>query len=152
MLKRTALAGAGVVAAPMINRGSYRIFTGLPGEDSGHAIDFISQTTVIDMLSPLTFDFDKQAKLFKNSERFTTSDLKPYLASGINIFHPAVGMGGPAAYENVLQFFASWNGFIANGDEHFMRIDSVTDLKRVKKSGKIGIMLGLQNSDHFRRP
>jgi len=152
MLKRTALAGAGVVAAPMINRGSYRIFTGSPVEYSGRAIDLIAQTTVIDMLSPLTLNFDKQAKWFKDPESFTTADLQPYLASGINIFHPAVGMGGPAAYENVLQFFASWNGFIANGDEHFMRIDSVADLKRVKKSGKIGIMLGLQDSDHFRRP
>jgi len=51
-----------------------------------------------------------------------------------------------------LQYFARWNGFIANDTDHFMRIDSLPDLKRVKKSGKIGIMLGLQNSEHFRRP
>jgi membrane dipeptidase len=51
-----------------------------------------------------------------------------------------------------MQFFASWNAFIANGDDQFMRIDSAADLKRVKQSGKIGVLLGLQNSDHFRRP
>ena len=33
-----------------------------------------------------------------------------------------------------------------------MRIDSAADLKRVKKSGKIGVLLGIQNSEHFRRP
>ena len=33
-----------------------------------------------------------------------------------------------------------------------MRIDSAADLNRVKTSGKIGICIGLQNSDQFRRP
>jgi len=33
-----------------------------------------------------------------------------------------------------------------------MRVDSAADLNRVKKSGKIGILLGLQNSDQFRGP
>ena len=36
------------------------------------------------------------------------------------------------------------NGFIANHDRLFMRIDSVEDLNRVKQSGKIGIIIGLQ--------
>ncbi len=72
--------------------------------------------------------------------------------SGINIFHPAIGLGGPGAYEQALKFFASWNGFIANADQHFMRVDSAADLDRVKASGKIGILLGLQNSDQFRNP
>ena len=33
-----------------------------------------------------------------------------------------------------------------------MRIDSAADFDRVRGSGKIGILLGLQNSDHFQRP
>jgi membrane dipeptidase len=33
-----------------------------------------------------------------------------------------------------------------------MRIDSAADLDRVKTAGKIGILLGIQNSDHFQRP
>ena len=33
-----------------------------------------------------------------------------------------------------------------------MRIDSAADLNRVKNSGKIGILIGLQNSEQFRRP
>jgi membrane dipeptidase len=32
-----------------------------------------------------------------------------------------------------------------------MRIDSAADLERVKGSGKIGVLLGVQNSEHFRR-
>jgi membrane dipeptidase len=51
-----------------------------------------------------------------------------------------------------LKFFASWNGFIADHTDDMMRIDSAADLERVKRSGKIGVLLGLQNSEQFRRP
>jgi membrane dipeptidase len=151
--RRNVLKGVvAIVAAPMINRGRFRLFAGSSTEYSGKAIDLIGRTTVIDMLSVLTLDFNKQSKWFKDPDTFTAADFQPYKESGINVFHPAVGMGGPNAYESVLQFFASWNGFLANGQDYFMRIDSVADLKRVKQSGKLGIILGVQNSEQFRRP
>jgi len=151
--RRNMLKGvAAVVAAPMINRGRFRLFAGSSTEYSGKAIDLVGRSTVIDMLSVLTLDFNKQNKWFKDPDAFMAADFQPYKESGINVFHPAVGMGGPNAYESVLQFFASWNGFLANGQDYFMRIDSVADLKRVKQSGKLGIILGVQNSEQFRRP
>jgi membrane dipeptidase len=136
----------------MFNRNRYRIFAGAATEYSTKAIDLIEAATVIDMLSVLTLDFDKQTKWFFDPESFTAADFKPFRESGINVLHPAVGLGGPDAYDKGLQFFASWNGFIANHDELFMRVDSVPDLQRVKKSGKAGVVLGLQNSEHFRKP
>ncbi|HZN01883.1 MAG TPA: membrane dipeptidase, partial [Pyrinomonadaceae bacterium] len=150
--KRSGVAAAAIVAAPMINRGRFCLFAASTTEYSRQAIDLVGKTTVIDMLSVLTLDFNKQNKWFKDPEMFTAADFQPYKESGINVFHPAVGMGGPNAYESVLQFFASWNGFLANGQDYFMRIDSVADLKRVKQSGKLGIILGVQNSEQFRRP
>jgi membrane dipeptidase len=151
-LKKLAFASAGLVAAPMLNRGRFRLFAHSPLEYSSKAIDLIGRATVIDMLSVLTLDFNKGAKWLNDPELFQSSDLQPFIDSGINVFHQSIGMGGPNAYDSALQYFARWNGFIANDDDHFMRIDSVADLKRVKKSGKIGILLGLQNSEHFRRP
>ena len=151
--RRNVLKGvATLLAAPMINRGRFRLFASSTKEYSRQAIDLIGRSTVIDMLSVLTLDFNKQSKWFKDPETFTVADLQPFIDSGINVFHPAIGMGGPNAYDSALQFFASWNGFIANDGDHFMRVDSSSDLKRIKKSGKIGIILGLQNSEHFRRP
>ena len=47
------------------------------------------------------------------------------------------------------RFVANMNGFIANHDRLFMRIDSLEDLNRVKESGKIGLMIGTQQGDHF---
>lgn len=152
LLKTAACAGAGLIAAPMFNRGRYAIFANSQTQYSARAIDLVKQSTVIDMLSVMTLDFNKQNRWFKNPESFTLADLQPFKESGINIFHPAIGMGGPDAYNTVLAFFASWNGFIADHDQDFMRVDSVGDLQRVKKSNKVGILLGLQNSDQFRRP
>jgi membrane dipeptidase len=152
MLRRASRASVGLIAAPMLNLGRYRIFAGLPKEYSARAIDLVGQFIVIDMLSPMTLDSGKQAKWMTDPESFTTADLQPFKDSGINVIHPAPGIGTMNAYERALEFFASWNGFIANADEQFMRVDSAADLTRVKKSGKLGVLLGLQNSAHFRRP
>jgi membrane dipeptidase len=152
MLKKTAIAGAATLVAPMINLGRSRVFAASSIEYSTRAIDLVKRSTVIDMLSPLTLNFTKQAKWFADPESFTTDDLQPYKDSGINVFHIGIGLGGPDAYLEALRFFANWNGFIAGQVEHFMRIDSKADLERIKTSGRVGILLGLQNSDHFRRP
>lgn len=149
-VKRMVLAGAGVLAAPMINRGRYRIFANSLAEYSAKAIELVNGSTVIDMLSILTLDFAKQEKWMMDPDSFTAADFQPFKDSGIDIIHPAIGLGGTNAYENALKWFASWNAFIANHDAYFIRIDSPADLERVKKSGKLGVILGLQNSAHFR--
>jgi membrane dipeptidase len=151
-LLKAAGASAVGLAAPMLNLGRYKVFASSNKEYSARVIELVGRSTLIDMLGLLTLDFSKQAKWFANPESFTAADLQPFKDSKINVFHPAVGLGGPEAYLEALRFFASWNGFIANHDEHFCRIDSPADLERVKRSGKIGVLLGLQNSDHFRRP
>lgn len=152
MLKLAGVAGAAVIGAPMLNFGRFRVFAGTGEEYSARAIDLIQQATVMDMLSILTLDFNKQDKWFTDPEAFTEADFEPFRESGINVIHPAIGMGGMQSYDNVLQFFAYWNAFIADHDRTFMRVDSPADLDRVKSSGKLGVILGLQNSDHFRRP
>src|SRR5262245_13676994 len=152
ILKSAAGAAFTTLAAPMINRGRFRLFASSPKEYSARAIELMGRATVIDMLSVFTLNFPKQAKWFANPELFTASDLQPFKDSGINVFHIGVGMGGTDAYVSVLRFFASWNGFIASHTDHLMRIDSAGDLERVKRSGKIGVLLGLQNSDQFRTP
>src|SRR5512143_1146637 len=150
LLKSAAGAGFATITAPMINRGRHQLFAASPKQYSSRAVELVSKSTVIDMLSPFTLNFPKQAKWFANPETFTGADLQPFKDSGINVFHIAVGMGGPEAYLEVLKFFASWNGFIADHTDHLMRIDSASDLERVKRSGKIGVLLGLQNSEQFR--
>jgi membrane dipeptidase len=61
-------------------------------------------------------------------------------------------MGGIDAFNTVLQHIATQNSFLAGQDERFMRIDSAADFERARTSGKIGFLIGVQNSSHFRRP
>jgi membrane dipeptidase len=140
------------LAAPMLNRGRFRLFAGSGREYSARAIGLVQRSVVIDMLGVFTLDFPQQAKWERDPESFTAAQFQKFKDSGINVFHPAVGLGGVNAYETALQWFAGWNAFLAGNDERLMRIDSPADFGRVKRSGKVGVLLGLQNAQHFRRP
>ena len=148
----TALASTGlaVVGAPMINRGRHRLSGQSRGEYSTRAIDLVGRATLIDMLSPLTLDSAKFRRWMSDPEAFTSGDAGPFQTSSINVFHIGPGISGVDAFMQTLQFLASWNSFLANHDGFFMRIDSGADLERVKQSGRIGILLGVQNAQHFR--
>ena len=149
LLKRAAVASVGIVAAPMINRGRFHLFASSPVAYSSRAIELMKRATVIDMLSPFAISPSKSLKWFSNPDSFTSADLQRFKDSGINIFHIAVGTGGRDAYLSTLRFIASWNGFLSNHDQYLMRVDSTADLERVKSSDKIGVLLGVQNSEHF---
>ena len=152
MLAQSAVVSLATVAAPMINLGRYRLFAESTTEYSARALALVQRSLVIDMLSVFTLNFPDQAKWEANPETFTEKEFQVFLDSGINIFHPAVGLGGTNAYDQALEFFSRWNAFIAGSDERLMRIDSVNDFARVKASKKIAVILGLQNAQHFRRP
>jgi phage tail tape-measure protein len=77
MIKSAGLATAAIVAAPMINRGRFRLFAGSTTEYSRQAVDLVGRATVIDMLSILTLDFSKSTRWFKDPETFTAKDLQP---------------------------------------------------------------------------
>ena len=92
MLRRSATAGAGLLAAPMFNRGRYRIFAALPNEYSARAIDLVKQATVVDMLCVLTLDFAKQAMMA--SRKFTAASIQPVQGFGHQHHPPAVDWRG----------------------------------------------------------
>ncbi len=142
---------AGFIGAPMLNLGRFRLFAQSSTRYSARAIALMQRATVIDMLSVFTLDFPQQARWEADPETFTAAHFRKFTDSGINIFHPAVGLGGANAYDSAMRFFAGWNGFIAGNGDRLMRIDSPGDLSRVRASGKVGVILGLQNAEHFRR-
>src|SRR5688572_6824722 len=150
-LKAIAQASAGLIAAPMINLGRYRLFASTQQQYSARAIKLMQDSVVFDMLSPLTIS-GKWQQWARDPESFTDADAARFKSSGISVFHHAFGSGGPTAYDNAVNYFGSINSLIAGAEQYFMRIDSVADFKRVKANGKIGIMPGIQNAEHFRRP
>lgn len=152
LLTQAMAAGLATVAAPMINLGRYQLFGQGTPEYSARAIALVQRSLVIDMLSPFTLNFPLQAKWEANPETFSEATFKEFLDSGINVFHPAIGLGGLDPFQTALAWFASWNSFIAGNDTRLMRVDSAGDFARIKDSKKVAVILGLQNSAHFRTP
>jgi membrane dipeptidase len=147
------MAAGTAVAAPFINLGSYMAFGASGPSYSARAIDLVESSLVIDMLSLL--DMPKLLIAPSKGEDpngFSREEVLAIKESGIDVFHPAIGISGPKAYANCLAFMASFNGLVAEHPGLVMRIDSAEDFAVLRESGKLGIILGTQNSDHFRRP
>jgi len=143
-------AGRAAAGAAMIHRGRYLLFAGGP-EYSSRAVELVQRSTVIDMLAPLWISPSQTRKMLGNPENFKAEDFAPYKNSGINVFHIAIGTGGPDAYLETLQFLSGYNSLLARHDAWFERVDTPERLDGIKASGKVGIILGIQNSEHFRK-
>lgn len=130
-------------------RGRYRLFHAVQTEYSGRAIELVGRSVVIDMLSPLTLDFEKGARWMRDPSTFTAQDLERYRASGIRAFHIAFGLGGLDARSQALAFFGGWNGFLAHHRRGFRRVTSASDLDTLSSEDAVGVILGLQNASHF---
>lgn len=137
------------VGAPFLARRRYRLFAGDETEYSARCIRLVQESIVIDMLGVLSIG-SSGTKWMSDPDSFTDADLQRFRDSGITVFHPAAGTGGPNAYENTFWFLSAFNGFISAHTDAFARIDSVDDFARAKAAHKIGLILGVQNSEHFR--
>ena len=144
------LGGLGLVAAPMLNLGRCRLLAQSPIEVSTRAIDAVLGSTVIDMLSLLTLDWSKLFRWHQRPEEFREEDFRRLETSGVQIFHPAVETSENDAYKGALLWIAGWNKLLAGRGCFLARIDSITDLLLTPRLGKIGVLIGFQNSNHFR--
>ena len=153
---RTVAAGAlATMSAPAILRGRYRLFAPSSPEYSARPIALMRESTVIDMLCQFAFDDFRRPdgplgqRWLRDPRTFTAADFAVFRDSGVSV----VALGsGPGDYEQAMRFYAQWNGFIASNSQWFTRIDDANDLASIKASGKVGVMLTAQISDHFRSP
>lgn len=150
LLRGTAAAGLGAALGPFIHVGRHALFAGSATRSSSRAIGLVERSLVIDMLNP--FSLPSLFRLagpnwLEEPAAFSAADLQKVRASGHTVFHVA---GGVQQYDDVVRFHLLWNGFVAHHSDHFSRVDDVEGLARIKGSGKIGILLGVQDSVHFR--
>jgi membrane dipeptidase len=149
LLKRAVFAGAGIVSAPLVNTGRCRLFGGTR-EYSTRAVDLVSHSAVVDMLGLLTLDWPKLEAWHADPTRFTPADAQKLRNSGVTIFHPAVQLNQDPAHTAAERWFRQWNGLIESRPSDLVRIDTAADIEVAKRSRRTGVVLGLQNSDHFR--
>ena len=139
---------AGALAFPMIKRGAFAFASSAGRSYSARAIKVVRESLVIDMLAPLKLDFDPA--FFDRP--FGPRDLADFRASGITGFHHSVGLGGPDAKRQALEYLASYQGWVGRQPNDFTLVGSVSDLDRAKVEGKAAIIMGIQNAEHFEKP
>jgi len=149
--RRSILKGAALtLGASLINRGRFALFAQSETEYSARTIDLIQSATVIDMLGLLTLNYRKMSTWQTEPARFQPADFHRLRDSGITVFHPAVGYVAGDIHAESLRDILGWNTFITAQADQFQRVECASDFERIKTAGKIGILIGQQNSEHFR--
>ncbi|HEX3914055.1 MAG TPA: membrane dipeptidase [Steroidobacteraceae bacterium] len=111
-------------------------------------VDLVQRSIVIDMLGPLKLDFRPEAY----AGPLTEAEAAMFRSSGITCFHNSVGVGGPEAYDDALQFIAAWSGFAGRNSDVFTLVGRAEDIDHAKAKQKIAVIMGLQNASEFREP
>lgn len=152
---RAAAGSLGVaIGAPFLNIGRFEL-SGLTQsqEYTRRCIDLVTESLVIDMLGLTTLNSEVRTRWGPDFSGMTEEDVQEFRDSEIDVLHIARGIGGRTIEEvhvNVLAFVAQFNSIIANRPDVFVRIDSAEDLATVHGSGRTGILIGIQDSAHFR--
>jgi membrane dipeptidase len=145
--------GSCLTAAAFL-RGRFRAFARSNAEYSARAIRLVEETPTVDLLKQFRFpDYSEKPprieRWLHQPGSFTQSDAALYQNSGINVF----SLGSAASdYTEGLRFFAEWNSFLAGNSDWLLRISAPSDFERAHNSRKIGVMLTMQDSTHFRQP
>ncbi len=145
---------AATVALPMINFGAIKVFASDEKTYSTRAVDLVNSTQVFDMLSlPFSMGPLMLAAFSENPKKqdgfaIPEEQLKRVLSSGIDVFHPAMGVGA----DDAATFIARLNATASEHPDQLRRIDSMDDLDTLKKGERVGYIVGIQNADHFRTP
>jgi len=144
---RRALAAA--LVGPFALRHRYRVFAQSPAEYPERVVRLVRESLVIDMLNQFLYRTDRQSLLedwLSRPGAFRRADFEPFASSGVT----AVNFGmGVTSLNEATTLFDKWNAFLLNHREWLARIDSAADLEAAKRTGRYGILFGLQSSAQF---
>jgi membrane dipeptidase len=149
LVRSGVLGGLGLLAAPMINLGRVRLYAQGPVVLATRAVDLVLGSTVVDMLALFTLDWPKLFDWHRHPERFGEADFRRLEASAVNVFHPAVETSARDAREGALRWTHGWNRLLGGRECFLVRVDSTATLDHAPRVGKLGVIVGFQNSNHF---
>lgn len=113
---------------------------------SARARRIVERSLVIDMLAPLRLDLDESYY----AHTLTPQEIAAFRASRISGMHNAFGIGGEDAHAQVLRYMTGWYNFAARHSELFTLVAKAADIDRAREQGKIAVIMGVQNAEHFR--
>jgi len=106
-------------------------------------VDLVNEALVIDMLHPIKIDEGPAPMTDKLAEEYRTS--------GVSAMLQGVGIRDPEARDQVLSYYALWGHYVQVNSHVFTGVDKMADILRAKRDGKVAVIMGMQNSDHFQK-
>lgn len=145
---------AGTAASSLLASGAHAARPRLPEqvEVSRRAARLVQSNLVVDLLGLLTLDWPKLFRWQSAPETFQLGDVRRLISSGIDVFHPAVAPTEDDQHAAAVAWLDGWNRLIDAHPCHLLRVDDVTDLLILPRLRQVGVVLGFQNSTHFRTP
>jgi membrane dipeptidase len=142
-------------------------FWGHPGLYSARAVRLVETSNTIDMLVPvrnalvlkdqpnsMELAVERFMSWFDDPASIPAEQFARFQASGIKIFNVSIDLGqlnpGPTPYDKANLYFEGWKRIVAAHPDVFHIIANAADLSQVSGAGKLKLILGLQNGDHFR--
>lgn len=144
--RRQVLAGslATAAAAPFISRPVRAQSAAYPARAyPKRVVDLVNEALVIDMLHPLKTDIASAPMTDKLAEEYRTS--------GVSAILQGVGIRDPEARDQVLSYYAYWGHYVQVNSHVLTGVDKMADILRAKREGKVAVIWGMQNSDHFQK-
>ncbi len=114
------------------------------------AIDLVRQSRAVDMLGFPTADWRKLDRWCTVPDSFTDDDFEKINRSGLGVFHPAVRFPTSDPRGSAERWLDKWRRFVSFHPIRFRIIESTRDLGP-DLGAPIGVLLGMQDSEHFRR-
>jgi membrane dipeptidase len=146
------MAGAGLFAARSLSASRLLEADGEVPVDVIRAAALVERATVIDMLGLLTLDWQRLFTWQRDPAAFSDADFRRLVASGVSVFHPAVEPNAREPHAAALRWIGNWNSLLKGQPGYFLPVLSAADLDRARSERRIGVLIGFQNSDHFRHP
>lgn len=134
----------------MLNFGRFRVLGQTPVQVSSRAADLVLGSRVIDMLALLTLDWARLFRWQAGQQPFIEPDFRRLEVSGIDVFHPSVDTMSPDARRGAIAWLAGWRQLVDSQGCFLGLADSIPALEALRRAGKLGIIIGFQNSTHFR--
>ncbi len=144
VLKQGAALGLGTLGFPMINVGVVRVGAADNKKYSTRAVDLVNQSFNFDLKHALSLYPKTVETYLTNPDSFTEDIWRGFRDSGLNVIQTTV-----ETIKDTLRDYALHNSFLASKHDYFTRVDSVDDFDAIGGSGKIGMILGSENSTHF---
>lgn len=101
------------------------------------------------MLGLITSDWRKLKAWQSDPAALSTSDWERISSAGVAAFHPAVHLPSRDPARSMDRWFAGWRRFCELHPDRFAVVRRASDLERFRAEGRIGIVIGSQNSTHF---